>query len=148
MSRITATSSFKTVAASLRTSPLVAEEARRVGLALLDCPEIVAKGSGFDVGVRIMNHSSVTLRSYFPFPVRIAYHWVDANTGTVVIFDGERTSILPSLPSGSARDCRATVKTPPKPGTFRLQIRLVQESVRWFEECDADDARERIIQVT
>jgi predicted O-methyltransferase YrrM len=136
------------VAESLRTSPMVAEEARRVGLALLDCPEAAAMGSRIEVRVRIVNHSSVPLRSYVPFPVHIAYHWVDANTGTFVVFDGERTSVLPSLPSGSARDLRAAVIAPLQPGTFRLQVRLVQESVRWFEECDADDARERIVQVT
>lgn len=136
------------IAGLLRTSPISAEEARHVGIGVLDCPKTCPSGSEFEAGVRVVNNSSSLLCSYSPLPVHIAYHWVDVKTGTVVLFDGERTNILPSLPAGSSRDFRATVKAPLQQGTFRLQVRLVQERVRWFEECENAAASEQIVQVS
>jgi 2-polyprenyl-3-methyl-5-hydroxy-6-metoxy-1,4-benzoquinol methylase len=136
------------MAGLLRTSPISAEEARHVGVEVLDSPETWPAGSEFEIGVRVVNNSSTPLGSYPPFPVHIAYHWLDAQTGAVVLFDGERTRILPSLPAASARDFRAAVKTPPKSGIFQLQVRLVQEQVRWFEECENAAASEQTVHVS
>ena len=136
------------IAELLRTSPISAEEARHVGVKVLDCPGTWPAGSEFEIGVRVVNNSSTPLSSYPPFPVHITHHWLDAQTGAVVLFDGERTRILPSLPAASARDFRAAVKTPPKSGIFRLQVRLVQEQIRWFEECENAAASEQTVHVS
>lgn len=125
------------VARALQVPEISARQARQIRVEVLDCPDGVAAGSEFEVRIRIANESGVALGSYLPWPVCVAYHWVDAQTGAKAIHDGRRTNILPSLPARSARELSAIVIAPPRKGRYTLQVRLVQEKVRWFEESQA-----------
>jgi hypothetical protein len=117
----------------LRSMPIEAKEAAQVRVSVLDCPLKVACGSQFEIKVQIVNGSAVTLESHPPHPVRIAYHWVDAQTGETAVYDGQRTFLAPALPAGATETYNALVFAPASRGRFRLEARLVQEGVRWFE---------------
>ena len=64
-------------------------------------------------------------------PVRMSYHWVDAN-GNVVAHDGLRTELPHELGRGESLLVRASILAPPIPGTYTLILDLVREQVTWF----------------
>jgi hypothetical protein len=73
-------------------------------------------------------------------PVRLSYHWLDAN-GEMAVFDGER-SPLPEggIPAGQTIVTNMTVVAPSSPGNYSLVLTLVQEGVSWFEEIGFETA--------
>ncbi|MBI5686306.1 MAG: cobalamin B12-binding domain-containing protein [Verrucomicrobia bacterium] len=129
-------------------SPIPPDEVRKISIELLECPASVARGSHFGVKARIVNGSRIPLDSCRPFPIRLGYHWADAATGQMVVRDGERTSLIPALRGRSARDCRVFVSAPPTAGTMKLQVRLVQEGVCWYEERDPSHQQDRDVVIT
>ena len=84
--------------------------------------------------VTIVNRSEFLLNSSGPYPIRLAYHWIDAFTGNCVIFDGQRTSLGSPIAQGETRNLVAEVVCPTRPGKFILQLSLVQEHTFWFNE--------------
>lgn len=93
-------------------------------------------GEGFTVRMEIANDSGCTLASSGLYPVNIAYHWIVADTGDMVVFDGERTRLNKPLPTGSVGEYAAHVLAPAAGGRYLLRITLVQEAVAWFDEDD------------
>jgi hypothetical protein len=81
----------------------------------------------------LKNDSRWCLSSYGPSPVNTSYHWLDDQTGDVTLFDGVRTEIFPPLPSGKSHHYRLLVRAPPTPGSYRLRLTLVQETIGWFD---------------
>ena len=69
-----------------------------------------------------------------PFPVRLAYHWLDAETGEVVVFDGQRSGLFPPVPANSSRTYAMLIIAPDQPGEYILQTTIVQDGVRWLDE--------------
>ena len=86
--------------------------------------------------VEISNLSDFYLCSQLPHPVYLCYHWLDASTGNMVIWEGERTPLVPALQPKQHAKHIAYCVAPPLPGNFRLQITLVQEGVQWFDRPD------------
>ncbi len=84
--------------------------------------------------VRIHNATDRVICSYPPFPVNLAYHWVEADSKRVVVYDGERTPILPVVLPNKSVETNMLIVAPPIPGDYMLQVTLVQENIRWFEE--------------
>jgi hypothetical protein len=66
--------------------------------------------------------------------VALSYHWFDAATGALVVYDGVRTLLPNDVAPGTAVRLRATVKAPRQPGHFRLHLEMVQENTTWFGE--------------
>ena len=64
-------------------------------------------------------------------PVALAYHWFDADTGELVVRDGE-TPLPSDVPPGGAVTLRGTVWAPARPGRYVLAWDVVQENVVWF----------------
>ena len=121
------------VAKLLKTNPIPVDETYKIFIELQKCPVSVARGSQFEINVKIVNGSKITLCSFPPVPVYIAYHWVDVESGSVAVYDGIRSPLLPAAPEWSTCDYRAVVSAPTTAGVMKLQIRLVQEGVSWFE---------------
>jgi hypothetical protein len=63
--------------------------------------------------------------------VFVSYHWL--RDGRLVVWDGERTALPRDLRAGSGATLAARVTTPHEPGSYVLQVTLVQELVTWFE---------------
>lgn len=111
------------------------EEVEGVGLEILEVPEEIVPGALFWPQVRVNNCTSRALCSAPPFPVHLSYHWLEAASRQVVIFDGKRTQFFPFLAPQTENVYSVFVVAPPKPGDYLLQISLVQEEIRWFEDC-------------
>lgn len=83
--------------------------------------------------VRLRNNSGVTLSSNGHHAVFFAYHWLRQSDHSVVVFDGKRSPLVPSLPSGTQRDYHPEFMAPSSAGGYVLQMTLVQEGVCWFD---------------
>jgi len=67
--------------------------------------------------------------------VDISYHWLPAEGGAPVVWDGTRTSLSHDIAPGEALTLTTvSVTAPPVPGTYRLQLGLVEEEFAWFEQ--------------
>jgi FkbM family methyltransferase len=99
-----------------------------------DLPDQMRAGEGFFVGAVVHNTSDCTWDTAGDRPVRLCYHWQDAD-GAMVLFDGERSLIDggPILP-GQKMQARMKVVAPPVIGQLRLVATLVQDGVCWFED--------------
>ena len=117
----------------LAMAPLTPGQAGAVEWTVGECPAQAKTGSEFAATIRIENRSGVTLHSHPPCPVNLCYHWRDAATGAIEVFDGRRTPLDLALRDGEAGTFEVIVQAPPRPGDFLLDVTLVQEHVRWFE---------------
>ncbi len=114
------------------------EQAAKVEWRLADCPTQMVAGKEFTVGVRLTNQSALGLNSYPPYPVSLSYHWKDAQTRQTLVQDGLRSPLITAVDPGTDQTYEATVLAPAQAGEYLLEMTLIQENVRWFEEVRAD----------
>ncbi len=114
------------------------EQAAKVEWRLADCPTQTVVGKEFTVGVRVANRSALMLNSYPPHPVSLSYHWKDAQTQQTLVQDGIRSPFATAVAPGADQTYEATVLAPEQAGDYLLEMTLIQENVRWFEEVRAD----------
>lgn len=97
-------------------------------------PELTMKKSDVQkLSVTVHNKSREKFASLPPYPVHIAYHWMNGK-GEYEVFDGARTALKLPLSPGEKRDFDAVIYAPNKEGRYVLQISLVQEGTFWFEQ--------------
>lgn len=67
--------------------------------------------------------------------VLISYHWLPAQSDKpIIVWDGVRNALPKDIaPGESFTQDKVHVITPKDPGSYRLQMTLVQEGVSWFE---------------
>jgi len=65
-------------------------------------------------------------------PIRLSYHWQEAETGRTVVFDGLRTLLPSDVAPGATARLAARVQAPDRAGRYRLRFDLVHEGVTWF----------------
>ncbi|PDW04065.1 glycosyltransferase [Candidatus Viridilinea mediisalina] len=68
-----------------------------------------------------------------PYPVRLGYRWLNQQGGTVVL-DGGRTLLPAPVPTGMSVQVEVRVEAPPVPGTYLLQVELLEEGQAWFSQ--------------
>ncbi|HVF69981.1 MAG TPA: glycosyltransferase family 2 protein [Chthoniobacterales bacterium] len=100
-------------------------------------PPTLQAGEVLEFEVRIENRSDFQLSSNEPYPVQFAYHWLHPDGG-VAVYDGRRSQLIPPLPRRTARHYFVRVEVPDKPGSYQLQLALVQEKARWFDRKPSD----------
>ena len=107
-------------------------------------PAELPRGQGVTLEVRVRNQSWRTWTSEgTDRPILISYHWLDANR-RVVDYDGVRTQLPRPLLPGADCEAAVRVKTPDRPGTYLLEIDLVEEGVSWFSAAGVPPLRTRI----
>jgi len=70
--------------------------------------------------------------------VNISYHWLNAQNGEVVLYDGVRTRFAYTVLPGELVQVEVEIKTPSVPGNYILQIDLVKEQEFWFSQKGMD----------
>jgi hypothetical protein len=96
-------------------------------------PRRMQQGATIGGNVRLENLGPSTLSSRQSQPIFVAYHWRDT-TGSMVVRDGQRTSLLVDVPPGRQLTQPMWITAPQTPGTYVLEITLVHESVAWLDE--------------
>lgn len=64
-------------------------------------------------------------------PVRISYHWIDAE-GALAVWDGLRAPLSTDVAPGQTLTVRLPIAAPPDVGRYVLRVDLVQEGVGWL----------------
>lgn len=82
--------------------------------------------------IRVFNPGDCILTSTGSHPFYASYHWLTED-GKSQVMDGIRTSFPEALWPGESLDFPIDVGPPPASGRWCLQVRLVQEGVRWHE---------------
>jgi hypothetical protein len=90
-------------------------------------------GEARGIFVEVRNHDEVRWPGRFEDEprVRLSYHWRGGD-GSMLVFDGERTQLPAPLAPGAKAIAPVTVVAPSEPGSYRLEIDLVEEGVRWL----------------
>jgi hypothetical protein len=118
---------------------------RKLKLDLCETPPIAAPDQTFEIQVQLTNHSRHTLSSYGPHPIHFSYRWLDPDSGSAIVAEGQRTALFPPLPGQPIRQtpdklgyaairCSVRVQAPSQPGRAILRITLVQEGVQWLDQ--------------
>jgi hypothetical protein len=94
----------------------------------------VAKSTFSWIDAKVINGTDKALSALPPFPVRLAYHWIDKATREMVVFDGQRSGLFPPVPAISSRTYGMWIVAPDQPGEYILQTTIVQDGVRWLDE--------------
>ena len=88
-------------------------------------------GNLYAVAVAVTNVGTQAWTIAMTPPLRLGYHWRDAITGAVVIWDGGRAT-LPALAPTASGTVPTTVVAPTVAGTYVLEWDLVIEGVSWM----------------
>jgi hypothetical protein len=72
------------------------------------------------------------------YAVRVTHAWVPADATQDGRIGAARTDLLRPVMPGESVDVRLNIRTPVKPGEYRLIIELVQELVQWFADRGAE----------
>ncbi len=131
---------------NVATSPLAEDTIGACEIRFEECPRAVAAGQRFSARVRLRNGSGEVLRSEAPFPVQLAYRWLD-DSGSAVPAEELRSRLPRPLASGEGTSAFIAVRPPGQAGEYRLRVTLVQEWVRWWDSVSPpvmDEARVRV----
>jgi hypothetical protein len=93
----------------------------------------------------VRNQGALAWRHLPPSAVSLAYHWVDPDTGAVLVRDGLRTPLPADVPAGTSLTLRVTARAPTRPGRYLLWWDMVQEDVAWFSSHGDAGWRETIL---
>ena len=88
-------------------------------------------GATHTLNVPLTNSGTTAWNAGGANPVRLAYHWFDAD-GRLIVWDGERTNLTADVPSGSSITLNARVVAPTT-SPVTLKIDMVREGMAWFE---------------
>lgn len=111
------------------------DDAYRVGWELPYGDDRMAPGEVRPLYVRVTNQGSAT----WPWgleqhpEIRVAYHWWRPD-GTLVDYEGRRSPLPCRLGPGESTIVPVWVAAPATPGDHVLELDLVHEHVRWFED--------------
>ena len=116
----------------------------RAGIELSAAASLVA-GATSRVPVRVTNLSGVTWLTDIPGGrhICVANHWLDANGVTIVPDDG-RARLPCDVRRGESVDVVLEVTAPGAPGSYLLEVDLVQERICWFAQRGSRTGRARV----
>jgi radical SAM protein with 4Fe4S-binding SPASM domain len=126
------------IRSALSMEVLSTEQADKISLRVTEAPSLMEMGKRYSVRISLFNDSNRLLSSRQPHPFHLSYHWEDAVTGAIVVFDGLRSPLLPPCPPGCLQDYELKIDAPESPGSYFLKIVPVQEMVRWHEAANTD----------
>ena len=111
------------------------DSAFRARLSLKTPVSVLQSGEHHDLILLVMNESNTVWpareRSGGTFQVSAGNHWLD-QTGNVLTNDDGRAALLEDLGPGRQAELKLTVNAPKKPGSYILEIDMLQEGVSWF----------------
>jgi 2-polyprenyl-3-methyl-5-hydroxy-6-metoxy-1,4-benzoquinol methylase len=124
-----------TIVASRGQSILAPKEASPIDAELTSVVERLSVGTDelTKVPVSIVNRGEVPLSSSTRPPTVLSYHWRN-ESGEPVVWDGMRTVFPRTLYQGDREDLMLTVRAPAEAGSYLLDISLLKEHVKWYDD--------------
>ncbi|MFQ5854597.1 MAG: O-antigen ligase family protein [Anaerolineae bacterium] len=102
-------------------------------------------GQVHQVDMVLTNVGRATWRPGGDAPFRLSYHWLDSDTGEVVIFEGLRTELPHAVRPGQSVQLHARIQAPPQPGRYRLAWDVLQENRVWFSAKNSPGADSLVV---
>jgi GT2 family glycosyltransferase len=130
-----------------RMKKLSPEDVCAISLRVGEPPRDVQARTTFSLRAEVANGSGRTLSSLPPYPVRLAYHWLDGATREGVVFEGTRSGFSSELGPNATTQYPMSVAAPDAPGSYILQTTMVQDGVCWFEDIRPDIVQEFAVAV-
>jgi Dolichyl-phosphate-mannose-protein mannosyltransferase len=125
----------KSKASQLLSTQLFSQEIK-----IINGIENLKVGSALRIPVFLKNKSNFIWSNAGRNSTNFSYRWLDVN-GKVVVGDGDRTVLPFDVAPGESAAINAIIKTPTKPGNYILVLTMVQESVAWFDDKQAQSLR-------
>ena len=107
-------------------------------------PSAVIAGADMPIEIRVTNTGLRTWSAGGDQPVRLGYHWYDAD-GKTVLWDGARAALSDDVASGQTTTLSVNVRAPQTNGAYELAWDLVQEGSGWFSASAVATKTERIV---
>lgn len=108
-----------------------------VHVRFLDCPEKMTVGQTYWIMSRIINNSDRTLLPQSEFirwgTLAVSYHWFD-NSESLEDNVDLRTAFPARISPHHQHDALVKVTAPGIPGTYQLQIDILEENQHWFSK--------------
>lgn len=89
-------------------------------------------GQLYTAPVTLTNNGRSTWSADGAYPTKLSYHWVDAQSGKIVLWDGERTTFSADVLPGESLIIDTQIIGPPARGVYILALDLVKEGQTWF----------------
>jgi len=83
--------------------------------------------------INLTNLSDEPLSPYVAQPLFLGYHW-RKRSGEVVVWDGIRTRLPLVMNTGDEVEVLVMVQAPTEPGDYVLEITMVREGVKWYDD--------------
>ncbi len=97
-------------------------------------PNYLDPGQECEVEIRVKNTGMSFWKSTGGKRSALGTHWIDRDTGEVVIWDGNRGLLGADTEHEQEAIVKITIKAPDEPGRYILQYDMVHEAVTWFSE--------------
>src|SRR6266851_1233290 len=107
-------------------------------------PSAASAGAEMPVEIGITNTGRRTWVAAGDQPVRLGYHWYDAD-GHTLLADGARAALPADVSTGQTITLTVNVRTPQVSGTYVLAWDLVQEGAGWFSANAVSMKTERVV---
>jgi acetolactate synthase I/II/III large subunit len=111
-------------------------------------PPACMAGTLLELHVRLTNRSRSFFTNAPPAPIYVSYKWLHPATGEYLTEARAHRSPLPrTVYPGEAVDVTAFVAVPAFVGPAILRIAAMQEGVSWFDDQDAGNGIERVVEI-
>ena len=97
----------------------------------VNAPDVMYAGAFGTASVQITNTTSSTWRAAGPTPMRLSYH-VYRSGGSLLVWDGERTTLPRDMPPGDSIYLTAWLRAPSGTGDYVFAWDMVEEGVSWL----------------
>ncbi len=98
-------------------------------------PNYLEPGQDFETHVTVKNNGFLLWNNTGDgHKVHLGTHWLNRDTGEIVIWDGERGLLLEDVSHDEETTVDINIKAPETPGRYILQYDMVYEGVAWFSE--------------
>ena len=98
-------------------------------------PATVTPGAQFTMPIDVMNTGTDTWPAHGDKPVRVSYHWLDADYGWIA-YEGIRSPLPADCRPGETVRVPLLVRAPDYEGPCFLVVTPIQEQVAWFENLE------------
>lgn len=109
----------------------VARGGHRARIGVTGAPTTMAPGATATLTVDVRNDSPVAWQPGASCQLRAGNHWIGRGRRAPAINDDGRADV-PDLGPGESAQVALQVTAPASPGTFELQVDVVEEGVAWF----------------
>jgi LCP family protein required for cell wall assembly len=97
-------------------------------------PNSLKPGQEFETQVTVRNNGFLKWSIKGVGKIRLGTHWINRDTGEVVIWDGDRGLLPEDVSHDEETTVEINIKAPDTPGRYILQYDMVHEGVTWFSE--------------